>query len=428
MIIPKEEKEYKHFNKTLLYILILLMIITGSTNTIFNKIIQNLKGKGELFQQHHWFITFGMFVGELFSIFYYIFIIYRRKKEDTENENSSEEDEQKNEEKKAKKIPVPTNFIFSISALCDLLGSTLHTFGLTFLTSSIYQMLRGFELFFICLLSKVILKNEIYSHHYLGIVTLILGLSIVGINSIIIEEEDKNEAKGSIAGIILLFLGEFFNSIQYTIQEKFIKKYIIHPSQLVGFEGLWGIIMYIILLIAFQNISCDNWKSELREGICFYYRENITYIENSNNKSYIEDSKFALEQMWDNKKLLILYIFFVVSIALYNLVGIKLTELVTSTHRVVVDEARIVFIWLFFIFFKEVEGTQEEFHYLQLIGYIFIVIGTIIYNEILVIPFCDLDYNTIIKREEREIKKEEEEEESQKLSILTSSSNSSQKK
>jgi len=106
----EEKKEYKHFNKALLYFLILLMIVTGSTNTILNKIIQNTKGKKIKFEQHHWLITFGMFIGELFSIFYYIFIIIRREKDNSK----------KNQEENPKKIPVPTNFIFSISALCDL--------------------------------------------------------------------------------------------------------------------------------------------------------------------------------------------------------------------------------------------------------------------------------------------------------------------
>ena len=200
MFFPKEKREYKHFNKTLFYILILLMIITGSINTIFNKIIQNLYRKEVKFQQHHWFIAFGLFVGELFSIFYYIFIVLRRKKEDIENKNRAEDDEQRNKEEKVKKMPVPTNFIFSISALCDLLGSTLNTFGLTYLTSSIYQMLRGFELFFICLLSKAILKTKIYRHHYLGIAILVLGLSIVGVNSIL---KEKKKAKEPIAGITM---------------------------------------------------------------------------------------------------------------------------------------------------------------------------------------------------------------------------------
>ena len=417
MLFLKEKKEYKHFNKTFLYILILLMIITGSTNTIFNKIMQNIEAKGKIFEKHHWFIPFSMFVGELFSIFYYLFIIIRRKKEVTENKNESGDDEQKKEEEKTKKIPVPTNFIFSISALCDLLGTTLNIFGLTYLTSSIYQMLRGFRLFFICLLSKAILKNEIYRHHYLGIAILILGLSIVGINSVKNKDENK-DVEDPIIGIILLFLGQFFNSIEYIIQEKFIKKYIIHPSQLVGFEGLWGSCLYLILLIVFQNISCDDLSGNFKKQICF---------ENDEEETYIEDTIFALKQIWDKKLLLILYIFFVVSIALYNLVGIKLIELISSTHRVVVDEARAVFIWLFFIFFTRVDGTQEEFHYLQLIGYIFIIFGTIIYNEILVIPFCNLDYNTIVRREEREIKKAEEEEENENLCISTSSSKSSLK-
>ena len=393
----EDKKEYKHFNKAFLYFLILLMIVTGSTNTILNKIIQNTKGKKIKFEQHHWLITFGMFIGELFSIFYYIFIIIRRKKDNPK----------KNQEENPKKIPVPTNFIFSISALCDLFSTTLHTFGLSYLTSSIFQMLRGFGLFFTCLLSKVILKNEIYRHQYFGVGTLILGLIIIGVNSILIEERQV-EAKPAFVGIILLFLGQFFNAIENIVQKKFVKKYIIHPSQLVGFEGLWGSCIYLILLIVFQNISCDDWVDKFKKGICFTNDEDISYIENS---------KFALEQMWDNKYLLILYMFYVISISLYNLVGIKLTELVSSTARVVVDEARTVFIWLFFIIFDPVEGTHEEFNYLQLIGYIFLLFGTIIYNEILVIPICNLDYNTRDKKEERDIKKAKEEEEKEQLYI-----------
>mgnify|MGYP002625655328 CR=1 FL=1 len=406
-----KKREYKPFNKTLLYILILLMTITGSTNTIFNKIIQNTEGKDILFQQHHWLIAFTMFIGELISIFYYIFIVIKRKED-----KSDDDGEKDNEEIEEGKIPVPTNFIFSISALCDLLSSTLNTFGLTYLTSSMFQMLRGFQLFFICLLSKMILKNEIYSHQYLGVGIVILGLFIVGVKAI---TYDKYQIGANpVAGIILIILAQFFGSIEYIIQEKFIKKYIIHPSQLVGFEGLWGSCMYIILLIIFQNISCKDWAEELRNGICFSREENNKTI------SYIEDTLFALKQMGDNLILLILYIFYVISIALYNLVGIKLTELVSSTARVVVDEVRTVFIWLFFIFFNKVNGTEEKFHYLQLIGYIFLLLGTLIYNEILVIPFCNLDYNTRDKREEREINEQNEKDKKEQLYISTRNSNS----
>ena len=59
------EEAKKPFNKILLYILIVLMVLTGSANSIFNKILQKQEGKHFLFEQHHWIITFGMFLGEL---------------------------------------------------------------------------------------------------------------------------------------------------------------------------------------------------------------------------------------------------------------------------------------------------------------------------------------------------------------------------
>jgi hypothetical protein len=43
------DEKPKPFNKILLYISIGLMILTGSINTIFNKILQKLDGKGVLF-------------------------------------------------------------------------------------------------------------------------------------------------------------------------------------------------------------------------------------------------------------------------------------------------------------------------------------------------------------------------------------------
>ena len=118
-----DKKEPKPFNKALLLILIGLMILTGSINTIFNKILQKLHGKGVIFEQHHWIITFGMFLGELVSIFVYIYIIFKRRKEelekrdkallDAQNGETTEKDEPNEAEKKLP--PIPTNFIFFIT-------------------------------------------------------------------------------------------------------------------------------------------------------------------------------------------------------------------------------------------------------------------------------------------------------------------------
>lgn len=419
-----EEKEQKPFNKVLLYILIGLMILTGSINTIFNKILQKLKGKGILFEQHHWIITFGMFLGELVSIFFYIYIVYKRRKAqeqkadevllaeheqeiggDTAQEDTNKE--KKEEVKPAEeKLPPINNFLFFITAGCDLLATTINTFGLTYLTTSMFQMMRGLELFFVCLWSKIFLKNPIYRHAILGVGSLIFGLFLVGLNSIIFKDDNTDVAKNPLVGIILMCTSQFFSSTEYVFQEKFIKHYDVHPFQLVGFEGLWGSCMYAILLIIFQNVDCEGWDKDFKEGICFYYTETHYYdngtISYNETISRIEDTDYAFKQMGDNTSLLVVYIFYIVSIALYNIVGINLTKLVSSTARAVVDTVRTVFIWLFFLAFSPVEGTKEHFYALQLVGFIFMVCGTLVYNEIVTIPWLGLDYYTrdnIAKRE-----------------------------
>ena len=387
------------FNKCLLYILIFCMILTGSINTIVNKIIHSKYVLDQLFKVHHWFFIDAMFLGEFISFFIYIYISYKKKnKEQNENQNNNEN--QGEEIKKKSSPPIPTNLIFVFTSLLDLLSAALSIFGLSSLYSSIYQMFRGFQLIFICLLGKLFLKNQYYRQHILGICSIILGLGSFGL----IEAKKGNSNFGKqTRSVILLLISQIFSSTQNIIQEIYIKNYDVHPLKFVGYEGLYGIIIYTILLIIFQNIYCDSWTQLLKEEICSI---------NDKEKSYLEDSIFAFRQMWKKKSILFLSILYIISIALYNIVGINLTKLDSSTTRVVVDNARIIFIWLFFFFYQDSsdennhdDKLQETFLWTQFIGLLFLFFGASVYNEIIVLHFWGLDKYT--KTNIEKLKKEE---------------------
>ena len=159
---------------------------------------------------------------------------------------------------------------------------------------------------------------------------------------------------------------------------------------------------YYILLIIFQFIPCDN--SDIKEEIC---------TKNDENKFLLEDSIFAFRQMWEKKSIFILYLLYIITVPFFNVFGVKLTILVSSTARAVVDNARSVLVWLFFFFIETAPDTKENFRLVQFIGLLFLVFGTLVYNEIVVLPFWGLDYNirpNLVKRQkERFIKKLEEE-------------------
>ena len=401
----------KEFNQILLYILIGFMILTGSINTIATKVLTKLKGLEKKFEQHQWFITYGMFIGEMFSLIAYAIVLFKKRAKKSElsvedmNDSlvadsqktkiSSPDEENKKEPKEEEKtekepeLPPANNFIFAISAMCDLCCSTISTFAITFLSSSLYQLFRGVELFFIMIFSRIVLKNKIYRHHGIGVGTVIAGLTLVGLSAIIDtnEKSEEEEEKDPKVGMCLLLVAQLFSSSQYIVQENFVKKYTINPFQLVGFEGLWGTLVYTIMLLVFQQVHCDSWTDILRKNIC---------IQNEKNEWRIEDTLYAFRQMEDNIAIWLVYFLYIASIALYNIVGINLTQLVSSTARAVVDTVRTVFVWAFFLIPWPIrpEGSEESFHPLQFAGFVLLIIGTVVYNEIVEIKFMNLDYYT----------------------------------
>ena len=118
--------------------------------------------------------------------------------------------------------------------------------------------------------------------------------------------------------------------------------------------------------------------------------------------------------MNDNIGIWFVYILYIVSIALYNIIGINLTQLVSSTARAVVDTVRTVFVWMFFLIPWSIrpEGSEEHFEVIQFFGFVLLIIGTIIYNEIVELKFCNLDFYTrtqIAKRKKLKLEEEKNE-------------------
>lgn len=78
------------------------------------------------------------------------------------------------------------------------------------------------------------------------------------------------------------------------------------------------------------------------------------------------------------------------TIAFFNYFGVATTKYASAPQRSTVDTSRTVLIWVFFLTVP-IKGAEETFKWLQLIGFIFLVIGTLVYNEIVVIPLLGFD-------------------------------------
>ncbi len=127
----------------------------------------------------------------------------------------------------------------------------------------------------------------------------------------------------------------------FIVEEKILGQYTLDPLMVVGYEGLWGLLMWLVLLPIFQNIHCDNLK------LCPYGR--------------LEDTLRAFKDYAANPILILLSISICFTIALFNSFGVAVTKHASAAQRATIDTSRTLLIWIFFLIVA-VHGQKETFY------------------------------------------------------------------
>jgi hypothetical protein len=97
------------------------------------------------------------------------------------------------------------------------------------------------------------------------------------------------------------------------VEETFLKKSGYAPLNVVGMEGLWGVIIMSIIIMPI-----------------------LYFIPGADNGSY-ENALDAFVQIGNSSSLLIFNIGYLLSIAFYNFFGLSVAKKLTSVHRTLID-------------------------------------------------------------------------------------------
>ncbi|OMJ70872.1 hypothetical protein SteCoe_31058 [Stentor coeruleus] len=338
-------------DKIYIYMFMLGVLIFGTANTLISKSMNQQSALGYEFN-HPYFQTATMFFGESFCLLAYKAIAKSTKAPISvyipETENISDRLYQK-----------LGNFVFLIPAFFDLLASTLTFIGLVLSAASVYQMMRGFIIVIVAVNSVVFLKKKLYRHQILGAGLTTFGVCIVGVVSILYQ---SSSAPNPILGIILILVAQVFHGWMFVSEELFLGKIHIDPLQAVGVEGVCGFLYYLILLPILYFIPCS-------EDFCI--------------NGHVEDTLLAFKQIAANYTLAFTWVASMLSVSLFNWTGISTTKYAGSLARSTVDTSRTFLVWLACMLLG-----WEQFLWPQLIGFFFLSFGTLVYNEVLILPFA----------------------------------------
>ena len=371
---------------TILIILSVFYVLAGACNAGFNKYIVSQETLGLKFS-HGWFLNLVMFVGESMGIpVFYLF--FNKKKSPKENNDDTKhiqgdqqetiEEEVEEEEKK----PEINKFLLAIPGFLDTCSTGLANIGLILLPASIYQMLKGSLIIMTFLMSKFIVKNKHTWDHYVAIPVSTTGVVLVGLSAYLNADEKSedggnfSDAKTTLLGIVLMVIAMFILSIQFCFDEHFMRKYSCHPLICIGYEGIFGFFINLLLCIIFYFIKCGSYEDKEEPP---YFVKNMCTGDND-NVWRPENIVFAFRQLINNSLLSILVPITIIFMASFNIFGVSITKYGSATTRTVTDNCRSFLVWIFFLMPFNQKDLIETFNALQLIGFLLICLGAFIYN------------------------------------------------
>lgn len=361
-----------------------LILASGSCNNVVSKILFQTKGEGfdgtiQTYEKP-WFLTTIMFVGEFLCLIIYgvCWAVFKCTKKEDDNDNASL-DSLGEEENKEKIVFItrkeceqdPTGGLkwklplyVLMFAACDLIATTLLNIGLVFCNASVIQIIRGMVIVFTLLFSWGFLGRKPNLFQVTGVVIALIGLVLVGVSAVISDGsgETKFQVK-SLIGIGLTLGGQIFSAIQFTFEEKVLKGIRIPPLFLVGCEGVAGLILCIAIALPAANAihGSDYGRQE--------YFKNTWYM------------------LWHESQITLLSFASMICITFLNWTSFVYVKYLSAVARTLVDACRTILLWIIMVivYYATSHGFGEGVTYytiLQAIGFIFMMTGTVTYNNI----------------------------------------------
>merc|ERR1719510_1650411 len=176
--------------------------------------------------------------------------------------------------------------------------------------------------------------------------------------------EDDHDPTELLMGDVIIVCAQVIVASQMVYEEKFITKYNVPALKAVGWEGTFGFLTLSTLLIPFYFIPVGNF-----------------FGDQINPRHVLEDVYDGLYQLAHNSELAGAFSLTVISIAFFNFAGISVTKEMSATTRMVLDSVRTLVIWGVSLVVQ-----WQKFHWLQLVGFLILVIGMCIYNNLLIVP------------------------------------------
>ncbi len=240
-------------------------------------------------------------------------------------------------------------------------------------------VLKGTRFFFSCVLAIFMLKKKIRGYNWAGVAIALLGASLAGLSAILNSQEEGAGALHStgevIMGIALVVTGEFFRSLMVTIQEIYMKKKICDPAFLMSLQGIYGgVFITIALLLA--------WL----------------VIPGSDIGGSYENMKVTFQQAGESTTITVMLCIVPMFSAAGFICSALVSYLLSAVYNAMASVIMTALVWSLELIAHAINPTigttWAKYSPLQLAGFLFVILGVLVYDGTLIKFPRFFDYDT----------------------------------
>ena len=266
-------------------------------------------------------------------------------------------------------------FFIAVSSVIDLICFTSISFSCAYdviQTHNIHTEMRILPIFFMGFLSWKFLHMRIYIHHLFSVLLIGFGFIIILVDLFM----SINIAIFQMIFILLFyFIIHFLYSVKQINDKYLMEKKYISPFLLLFFEGVFGIILTLVTYGIAYFIPCKAEWPFCSDGPIF---ESL--------------STDMLGLVDGGTPISLLYLL----LMLFSSCGLNIFLMFTKnyfspTHRSVSDTMNAFFAWIANFYFG---WNDIVWDYFNVVGFVIIMIGCCLFNEIIIFKCCGLDNDT----------------------------------
>jgi len=383
------------------------LLVFGTATSVISKAVYGLHGEGLHGDVHPfvkpWFMVFLMFVAMSVCLPTYFVAHWLATKIARRRHRTLLEHQKRHYE-------WSVAFWIGAPAAFDLIATILMNLGLIFVSASVYQMMRGAEMLFAALFGVTFLRRRLALENYLGILLAIIGIFIVGLASVLGNEEDKKggtpghngnnnhhrhhdddnatvimrhggggggggggvSVEQQLLGMGLIVLSQMVQAAQLTFEEHFLDHFQVNALLVVGFEGVWGIVIMTLLLVCMQYTPAADLGGLIPADV----------------GGVVENTQDTLRMLSTTPLIAIVVVVQAVSLYAYNFTGMSVTGHFSAIFRTVLETLRTLFVWMvdLVLFYAHVQSggkplgeSWNSYSVLQLVGFFCLVAATLVY-------------------------------------------------